>query len=763
MDITKSHLRIFIGLGAIFLVTLACNLPTLPGGSSGTACTGETFVVTVTLDLNDGACDENCSLREAILAANACAGPDHIHLGSSVYNLTATGPGDERGDLNIHDDLTITGEGQDATIIESSTFRVFAIDEDVTVSMQDLTIRGGMATENGGGILNAGDLTLMSVSLRENSASGDGGGVYSSGSLNLSNVIIDRNSASRGGGILNTGNATLSEVQVTMNVARVAFPASEEFDVNPELGSFNDCGGGINNQGSMSISGSQISYNLANLGGGICNGTGASMEISSSEITWNPYHQAEGLGYTGRIRGGGGIVNYYNLTISDSNISNNQANSGGGLYGLMLEGGNLQVERSDIQSNRALTGNGGGLYMLAGDLTILQSLIADNAAGNSGAGLYMNKNFEYSVNRMNVSISHSAIIRNEAQRDGGGVYHGGGNSSSPSVLELLNTTISGNLALEDGGGVFEASGSSGETHFWHVTIADNTARTRGDGAGGIYHHVLSGTTYFKSTLIATNWFWDCGIDSGGSGRPNIVDEGYNLEVGSFLCGFASGSDNGADGLTALTEVGGTFVHELLPFSPAVDRVPLEACAADDQRGVTRPSPEGGWCDTGAYELELFMTSGEIPQEELATATVTPTPEDQPQEPGANTDTLCWEGPGDPYKVVSAISNGTILELLGRGENGGWLVVNNPRYNVPCWLPEEHITVDPIFDLSTLEIIPVPFLPTPTPTPTSTPEPKPTSETITGCLYKGPNDNQASCYPIDQCPVSFNQSQGACSP
>ena len=37
-----------------------------------------TFTVTKTADTNDGACDADCSLREAIIAANAAVGADVI-------------------------------------------------------------------------------------------------------------------------------------------------------------------------------------------------------------------------------------------------------------------------------------------------------------------------------------------------------------------------------------------------------------------------------------------------------------------------------------------------------------------------------------------------------------------------------------------------------------------------------------------------------------------------------------------------------------
>ncbi len=100
------------------------------------------------VDLNpgDGLCvtaGSNCTLRAAIMEANALAGADTIAVPAGTYQLTITGV-DERcdgttpctidgttgayipvitfdasqGDLDITDDVTITGAGSDVTRIE---------------------------------------------------------------------------------------------------------------------------------------------------------------------------------------------------------------------------------------------------------------------------------------------------------------------------------------------------------------------------------------------------------------------------------------------------------------------------------------------------------------------------------------------------------------------------------------------------------------------------------------------------------------------
>src|SRR5207245_7110351 len=51
-----------------------------------------TFTVTKTTDSNDGACNADCSLREAVLASNATAGSNVINVPAGTYNLSVTNP-----------------------------------------------------------------------------------------------------------------------------------------------------------------------------------------------------------------------------------------------------------------------------------------------------------------------------------------------------------------------------------------------------------------------------------------------------------------------------------------------------------------------------------------------------------------------------------------------------------------------------------------------------------------------------------------------
>jgi hypothetical protein len=121
-------------------------------------------------------------------------------------------------------------------------------------------------------------------------------------------------------------------------------------------------------------------------------------------------------------------------------------------------------------------------------------------------------------------------------------------------------------------------------------------------------------------------------------------------------------------------------------------------------------------------IELFI--------ETATATVTPTdtalPVSTPQDPLVLRATLCWQGPGPVYDVVSALKQNERVKLLGRGSISGWFVVENPIYRDLCWVAEGDLQIDTGTDLTNIRTFTPPPTATPTKVPTATPTytPKP---------------------------------------
>jgi CSLREA domain-containing protein len=179
------------------------------------------FVPSKTADSFDGACDSDCSLREAIAAANDHVGPDVVVLGGGVYVLTLPGAGEDlgaSGDLDVRDDLDLVGSDPALTVLDGGGLdRVLDL-FGARLDVQGVTLRNGRVEGDGGGVRNRfGQLTLGDTAVSGNTAvGGAGGGVWSYGELTLVRTTLAGNTADGNGGGLNVrqklvlGNVTVS-------------------------------------------------------------------------------------------------------------------------------------------------------------------------------------------------------------------------------------------------------------------------------------------------------------------------------------------------------------------------------------------------------------------------------------------------------------------------------------------------------------------------------------------------------------------------
>jgi hypothetical protein len=132
-------------------------------------------------------------------------------------------------ELRIDKDLDIEGLGANQLAVSGGIdfegpWRVFEVTAGASVTIAGLTIQNGRAPDaadpnaGGGGILNAGTLTLIGCTLRNNTAH-VGGAISNTGVLVVDSCLIASNSAVNGGGIDNTGTLRLSGTTVTGNHA----------------------------------------------------------------------------------------------------------------------------------------------------------------------------------------------------------------------------------------------------------------------------------------------------------------------------------------------------------------------------------------------------------------------------------------------------------------------------------------------------------------------------------------------------------------
>ncbi|MBI5302090.1 MAG: hypothetical protein HY868_08140 [Chloroflexi bacterium] len=411
------------------------------------------------------------SLRQAI--TNAAAG-DTIMFDASLRGGTITLTG---GQLAINQSLTIQGLGAtDLTIRGNNASRVFNIGANVVVTIADLTVADGYANNaRGGGIINAGSLTLNNCIITRNQIGGallgiltyGGSGIYNSGALTITNSTIsdnrDANNSAGGGGIYNDGTFYLSNSIVRNNQSRTisrygivggggicnrgtATITSSTIISNTATGYTFGGGGGIYNDGTLTIISSVVRENNATqtFGGGIMNAAQGALTIRTSTLANNTTNQD-----------GGGIENVGTLTISQSTISGNVANSiyfGGG--GIDNTEGAVILENSTVSNNRA-SPSGGGIRNEEGQVTITFSTLSGNTGNPIGGGIYITGN----VTNTMTSLATSIIANNTGQDC---VNLGGGITIASTLVE--DNTCAPTFSGDPGLGPLQNNGGTTETH-----------------------------------------------------------------------------------------------------------------------------------------------------------------------------------------------------------------------------------------------------------------------------------------------------------
>jgi CSLREA domain-containing protein len=382
-----------------------------------------TFTVTRFDDpVPDGCVAGDCSLREAVLAANALVDSDTIVLGSGTYELTQSGSGaDElQKDLDVTRPLTIQGNGSALTIVRMALPVPGSITDQrvleakfTRLSLIGLTLRDGHAQHpffgTAGGCLRAVQMSLELIDVRLTGcvASAGGGLSMSGGSATMKIVAIEGNQAQWGGGLELRGSAVAGDsVYVRANTST---GGAGGIAVSGGIGHFASRIGWA--------TGSAISDNVANAnGGGIQIQSGAHLVIEPVADT----------------------------TVTEGEllrIDNNRAQQGGGIYISGIASaqpiGTLQATRVGMSQNHANID--GGAIHAAGRLSLSESDVSSNDADNDGGGIAVRGDAKQGT------IERVAFAYNDAGRYGGAL------SNAVAGTQLINVSSYANTALAGGG------------------------------------------------------------------------------------------------------------------------------------------------------------------------------------------------------------------------------------------------------------------------------------------------------------------------
>ena len=390
-----------------------------------------TFEVNSAADGASNACDSDCTLRDAIAAANADAdgNADTVTFASSVtgtVNLT-------EGQLDVTDPegLTITGPGAgNLTIDANKNSRIFYVNTTAPVSITGLTLtNGAFATQKydssdagtgenapgGGAVLTAPDsnLAVGDSVIVGNAVTGSpatGGGILGQASkVDVAHTTITGNTAGTGGG----GIAVTDTFKYSDTPPSVASTDDESCPITAFCGSGESIASGPS---TLTVSNSEVTDNGAGFGGGI-NAYGTTTSVSGTNVTGNKATIGQGGGIASSVGTGTPLITAPNidrgaadassseatgsLAIDTSHIDDNDSvGEAGGISVQSFTG--FSLDDSTVSGNDAADGQGGGIELghgvvnepagdavAAGSAEITTSTIADNTSYEGGGGLYV--------------------------------------------------------------------------------------------------------------------------------------------------------------------------------------------------------------------------------------------------------------------------------------------------------------------------------------------------------------------------------------
>ncbi len=314
------------------------------------------------------------------------------------------------------------------------------------------------------------------------------------------------------------------------------------------------------------------------------------------------------------------------------------------------EGGGIAIEQNGTLKldEVLLTGNtaaieGGGIEDV-GELTVENSTIAHNTVtGGRGLGGGISSDNLNNESHESIKVVNSTLAFNSvsggSQNEGSAIFNG-------TVLELTNSTLSGNSAPSSGGAL--AGFNNGAAPNMGVsTIANNViAYNKGGGCAGKLPTSLGG-----------NDVPDPGCELAGQHATGDISEDPGLEKDLAEPKLA---ENG--GATETIAIGSSL-------APSAKDGLEQYCPATDQRGTARPSHAD--CSSGAYQ---YVTAARVTITAATATAETAVSAKSSAGDASCTATSCTVNEGDAVTLTAESKN---PGLQFTGWSGGLCATQNP--------------------------------------------------------------------------------------
>jgi CSLREA domain-containing protein len=588
----------------------------------------------------DGICANSsglCTLRAAVMEANALSGPDMILLSrNTTYTLAIAGSGEntsETGDLDVTDDLKIKGRGTKTVIDADFLDRVIHV-LGADLILEQLKITNGYALgEDGGAILfddtsSEKQLNMTKTTFINNecySASTDCSGGAIAAFLDASSFVINAsnfrfNSASGddsyGGAVYAYAeNSSVMTIDSSRFAANSLSPTSRAF------------GGAISvefDSSDLAITSTTVTGNYIDSAGSYLFGGAfyADFGDSSLSLDGTSFKKNYITGGSPYMLGGGAYFSMDNspMSVIASTFQGNTITGsasyeyceGGGAYFSSYTSPSVSISQSTFRSNSLVDCGrlyGGGMYIESGvdpsEFTIESSTFSNNSLTDStgatryifGAGLFSRlddlDNPLYIIN--------STFSGNRSDDSGGGIFS---NAFDPYIY-ITNSTITNNTAAVSGSGIYMGSSPTLNVYLKNSIIAGNVAAGTSDAELAVRDCLgeLTSEGYNLIGQLDTVRYTDCVIAPAAGDQIGSITAPVNARLGSLR-------SNG--GLTKTHALKTTW-----PASSAIDAGDPVGCTdprdgsalSYDQRdaGYTRTvdgDADGtATCDIGAYEVQ----------------------------------------------------------------------------------------------------------------------------------------------------------------